>query len=471
MKSTERTPNYDFAPAVFVQQEVRIYDRKEIAKVINSFYSANLNIKPTIVFDLHPGVNVKQIKKIIGELGIKKQMDLSQFRLSDSEMEMKFITYLTNHPNNGKFSVGEVGEFYKDGTKEIIADKLNEDNSLVISGVGAAALVETASLLILVNSTFDAATEYLQDTNEYLSEKRLKYLDFHLYDLHKRYLWERIDFVIDASTADLRMMNKEHYLKCITEITSKPFRTVPLFQENIWGGGLWFQEVLGSAKTDKKYSFLVSAILEEQYVTISNKESSFNIPGKDIIALEPLRLLGERIFFTYGYRSPIHLLLVDTIGGANSSLQVHPTASYNQDYMNYPYGHHEGYYIVKTTADSSVYLGIDEKYNVDDFIEALKKAKNTGEFAAEEYVGHHALKQYDYIYLPGGVVHAFGKETVCLEIDSFSTTTFKLWDWGRLGSDGKPRQIDLDLGSMVIQPKFSSKWSQANLFSREFSPE
>jgi len=163
----------------------------------------------------------------------------------------------------------------------------------------------------------------------------------------------------------------------------------------------------------------------------------------------------------------MHLLLVDTIGGQNSSLQVHPTACYNQDVMNYPYGHHEGYYIINATSESAVHLGVKEKYGLDEFTESLREAQKTQEYDAKEYVGYFPVKEHDFIYLPGGVVHAFCMETVCLEIDSFSTTTFKLWDWGRLDDSGKPRQIDIDLGERVIQKKFTAEWCRENLFFRE----
>lgn len=456
-------PNYDFFPEVKILSNIKIYkDKSSIVEKIDDLLKES-EFK-TLVLDSYLSIDIADIKFITDGIEFSEIIDLNLYRLEDNEIENKFKDYLTDHPVNGKFASGHIIDMYEQNKIELALRK--EFSGLrLIFGPGASNFVNDA-VNIYVNTTFDKAWDRLIDSNKYLTEKRLKYIDFHLVEKHKHYNLCENDFIIDISI-DNKMLSIIDYKEVINEIVKQPFRTVPLFQENIWGGGKWFQSRLGAPETNKKYSFLVSSILEEQYVNININGEILSIPGRDIINIEPLGLLGERNYYIYGSRTPIHLLIVDTIGGENSSLQVHPTAEYNQNQMNYPFGHHEGYYYIETTEQSKVLLGLKEDLKLREFSSALKTAQIKNKFEVANYVNSYDVEKFDYIYLPGGVVHAFCKESVCLEIDSSSTTTFKLWDWGRVDANGKPRQIDIDLGEKVIQENFSAPWVKANLFSRE----
>ena len=63
---------------------------------------------------------------------------------------------------------------------------------------------------------------------------------------------------------------------------------------------------------------------------------------------------------------------------------------------------------------------------------------------AEELLVRHDLKAGDIVFIPGGLVHAIGGGSTLYEVQQSSNTTFRLYDWGRVGADGKPRQLHLD---------------------------
>ena len=74
--------------------------------------------------------------------------------------------------------------------------------------------------------------------------------------------------------------------------------------------------------------------------------------------------------------------------------------------------------------------------------EAVKAAVR-GE-TAEKLLVRHDLKAGDIVFIPGGLVHAIGGGSTLYEVQQSSNTTFRLYDWGRVGADGKPRQLHLD---------------------------
>ncbi len=73
---------------------------------------------------------------------------------------------------------------------------------------------------------------------------------------------------------------------------------------------------------------------------------------------------------------------------------------------------------------------------------------------------------HDHFSIPAGTIHCSGKDSVVLEISATPYIfTFKLWDWGRLGLDKKPRPIHLEHGLANIQWDRTSSWTASNLIN------
>jgi mannose-6-phosphate isomerase class I len=101
-------------------------------------------------------------------------------------------------------------------------------------------------------------------------------------------------------------------------------------------------------------------------------------------------------------------------------------------------------------------------------IQELKDAQNgTTPFDAEKHVEKWPVKKHDHVLIPAGTVHCSGKNGVVLEISATPYIfTFKLWDWGRLGLDGKPRPINIAHGEKVIDWSRRKTWTEKNLVNR-----
>lgn len=115
--------------------------------------------------------------------------------------------------------------------------------------------------------------------------------------------------------------------------------------------------------------------------------------------------------------------------------------------------------------DACVYLGVKEGVCPQEMIDSLKTAQETGEpFDAERFVNRFPAKKHDHFLIPAGTVHCSGKNAMVLEISATPYIfTFKLYDWGRLGLDGRPRPIHIEHGEQVIQFDRDTKWVEQNL--------
>jgi hypothetical protein len=88
-------------------------------------------------------------------------------------------------------------------------------------------------------------------------------------------------------------------------------------------------------------------------------------------------------------------------------------------------------------------------------------------FPADTHANKWPAKKHDHFLIPAGTVHCSGANSMVLEISATPYIfTFKMWDWGRLGLDGKPRPIHLRHGVANIQWDRTTKWTRRNLINR-----
>lgn len=87
-------------------------------------------------------------------------------------------------------------------------------------------------------------------------------------------------------------------------------------------------------------------------------------------------------------------------------------------------------------------------------------------FDAEKYVEKWPVKKHDHLLIPAGTIHCSGANTMVLEISATPYIfTFKLWDWKRLGLDGKPRPINIEHGQAVMNWDRTKTWVKKELIN------
>src|SRR6202035_4502940 len=98
--------------------------------------------------------------------------------------------------------------------------------------------------------------------------------------------------------------------------------------------------------------------------------------------------------------------------------------------------------------------------------ELQKVQKKPTHFNDEKYIAKWQVKKHDHILIPAGTIHCSGKNCMVLEISATPYIfTFKLWDWGRMGLDGKPRPINIEHGKKVIDWLSAEKWVKEQLIN------
>jgi mannose-6-phosphate isomerase class I len=294
------------------------------------------------------------------------------------------------------------------------------------------------------------------------------FVDWRVCDRLKKSVFDRCDYVLDTNTASLpKMVSGKAVTDGLRQCLSRPFSVVPFFDPGPWGGQ-WMKEVCGLDPSADNYAWCFNCVPEENSLLLKFGADTIEIPSINLVFLEPEKLLGKYIFDRFGDEFPIRFDYLDTMGGGNLSLQVHPLTAYIREQFGMDYTQDESYYMMDAGPGAAVYLGLKEGVNPEAMIADLERAQAGGfDFPAEKHVQIWPVEKHDHFLIPGGTVHCSGSESMVLEISATPYIfTFKLWDWGRLGMDGKPRPINIGHGKKNIQWNRTTGWTRENLVNR-----
>lgn len=293
--------------------------------------------------------------------------------------------------------------------------------------------------------------------------KRGYFVDWIVCDKLKKQLLPKADYWLDTHIAGQPKMITGETLREGLNITAhKPFRVVPFFDPAPWGGQ-WMKSVCGLDPKEDNYGWCFDCVPEENSLYFKIEGELFEMPSNNLVFFKTRDLLGGPVESRFGQDFPIRFDFLDTIGGGNLSLQVHPTTQYIRDTFGIYYTQDESYYLLDAEEGATVFLGLKTGVNPKEMIDALNESQETGKpFDAGKYVNQWPAKKHDHYLIPNGTIHCSGAGAMVLEISATpSIFTFKLWDWGRLGLDGLPRPINIGHGSHVIQ------WERQTDFVRE----
>ena len=210
-----------------------------------------------------------------------------------------------------------------------------------------------------------------------------------------------------------------------------PLTFQPLFKERVWGGRR-LQQLYGKA--------LPGSVPIGESWELSDRPGDVSVivngsmAGKDlhfVVKEFGSKLLGH--VRPMKSRFPLLIKILDSRD--RLSLQVHPSATKAAVLGAEPKT--EFWYIAEAEPGAELYVGLKRGCTRREFIERMERG------TVEECFHRVPVRAGDAMFLPSGRVHALGAGMVIFEIQQNSDTTYRVFDWNRLGLDGKPRDLHI----------------------------
>lgn len=193
-------------------------------------------------------------------------------------------------------------------------------------------------------------------------------------------------------------------------------RLDPAYQSYIWGG-------------DRIPSYFQRDLTPGRYA--ESWEVSDREEGMSIIGNGPLKGKTLREFFG-GEKFPLLVKIIDS--KEHLSVQVHP-----DEIAAKVLGAEPKTEMWIALEKSTVYAGLKSGVGREAFLEALKKKR------LEECLQGFSLKKGEFLFIPAGTIHAIGADSLLLEVQQNSNTTYRIYDWGREG-----RELHLEKGLSCV---------------------
>ncbi|GAA2916006.1 class I mannose-6-phosphate isomerase [Enterococcus pseudoavium] len=469
---------YNLRPEIKIKHVAQTWESYEqIVEELNQQFDAG---KKTVTLECYPGVDLFELEKqLLSKLTDVRLVKADDYAYDTETLTNKIAPNLTEDRVFGIMSHAILDDFYPAyEVQQLQKDLAEEKRKIVVYGTGAAIIQPQPDILCYadlprweIQKRYRAGMPNWKATNE--QEDNLKkvkrgfFFEWRVADRLKQKLTDQIDYLIDTTVPEqVKMVDGASYRVALDQIVEQPFRLVPYFDASVWGGQ-WMKQEFNLDPDKENYGWAFDGVPEENSLCLDFSGTKIEIPAINVVHQRPIALLGKKVQARFGNEFPIRFDYLDTVGGGNLSLQVHPRVDYIQDKFGMTYTQNESYYILQAGENSTIYLGVKEGTEKAELFDELRKAENSDyRFPDEKYINCFPVKKHDHYSIPAGTIHCGGPDTVVLEISQTPYIfTFKLWDWERLGLDGVPRPVHLDHGEENVNTDYDTAWVKENLIN------
>ncbi|MCE5174072.1 MAG: class I mannose-6-phosphate isomerase [Bacteroidales bacterium] len=466
---SDNKSNYDKYPVVNVPNKSLTCFKgwQEITEELDCKIKSINKLKKIIVIECYQGVYKEEIKQSINNAFPEAVFfDSEEAMISEKQINEKFRDEITDDEIFGHLTTYSLEDFFSRGKVANLKKRINKSTAelIFIYGTGAAYIQDESDLLIYIDmARWEIQMRFrrneinnlgVSNLNERpsIQYKRAFFVDWRVCDKFKKKLMRKWDYIFDTNTSGHpKMISGKSFWAGMEQAIKQPIRVVPFFDPGPWGGQ-WMKEICDLDKDVINYAWCFDCVPEENSLLLGFGDTKFETPSINLVFAFPSELLGNPVHARFGDEFPIRFDFLDTMNGGNLSLQVHPLTEYIQEKFGIPYTQDESYYMLDANDDAVVFLGLKDGVVSDEMISDLIKSQNSGKFDVEKYVGKYKVKKHDHVLIPAGTVHCSGANSMVLEISATPYIfTFKLWDWNRLGLDGRPRPINIEHGKNAIQ--------------------
>ena len=207
-------------------------------------------------------------------------------------------------------------------------------------------------------------------------------------------------------------------------------KLTPAVFDNLWGG----------VRLKEKYGKVTDLTpLAEAWELAMHKDGKCRIPDGRTLeeAAEPQDLGKNVLDFPY---FPTLIKFIDA--KKDLSVQVHPSDSYALENES-SFGKTEMWYIVEAEEGAGIYLGLNEQISLSELEQAIAENR------LQELLRFYPVRAGECYFIPSGTIHAIGAGCLILEIQQNSNLTYRVYDWGRVDKNGKPRELHVEKAKKV----------------------
>lgn len=220
-----------------------------------------------------------------------------------------------------------------------------------------------------------------------------------------------------------------------------PIRFTPLLKETLWGGSALMERFGKKAAPGSRVgeSWEISGMPGASSVVANGYLRGNTL--EEIAEVYMDELLGDSVYRKYGTEFPLLIKFIDARD--TLSIQVHPDDRLSAE-RHHAWGKTEMWYIIDAEPGSVIYTGFRKKTTKEEYLEYL-----TGKRVAD-LINATPVSAGDAFFIPAGMVHAIGAGILLAEIQQTSDVTYRIYDWDRRDSTGRPRELHTALALDAI---------------------
>lgn len=232
----------------------------------------------------------------------------------------------------------------------------------------------------------------------------------------------------------------------------KPFRFTPILKSVIWGGEkIAPYKGIATDQPNIGESWELSGVAGDESVVAEGEYAGRTLP--QLIAELKEELVGRKVYERFGTEFPLLVKFIDARD--DLSIQVHPNDALAQA-RHGKHGKTEMWYVVGADEGAHLKAGFAQPITPAEY--ERRVADNT----LTDVLCDYAVRPGDLFFLPAGRVHAICAGSFVAEIQQTSDVTYRIYDYGRLGKDGRPRELHTELAreaiDYTVQPDYRTHY-------------
>jgi len=220
----------------------------------------------------------------------------------------------------------------------------------------------------------------------------------------------------------------------------KPFRFIPILKSLIWGGDkIAPYKGVETAQQNIGESWELSGVKGDESIVAEGPYAGYALP--QLIAELKGELVGHTVYERFGEEFPLLVKFIDAHD--DLSIQVHPNDTLAR-LRHGKNGKTEMWYVVDAAEGAHIKSGFARRITPEEY------ERRVADHTLTDVLRDYAVHPGDLFFLPAGRVHAICAGTFVAEIQQTSDVTYRIYDYGRKGADGKPRELHTELAKEAI---------------------